>query len=164
MTEVDLLTVVAEIALGTAGFSGLVAAFTTRSSGPWSLFDRLRLSILLGASLSVVGFSLLPIGLGVAGLSDSLRWALSSGLYLLSYVPILLLWWRNRDVRSEPSTPADRPVTIFVFVQLPVNLVLLGANALVLATAWPHLAALGLQLSLALIMFAVLLFESLPRE
>ena len=160
MLEVDLLTTFAQLGLATAGFSGVVAALSSQSS-PLQQIDRLRIRVLFGASSFVVFFSLLPVGLSVAGVPDPLRWSLASSLYLLGYVPAIAMVWRNRKLSDE------RPRTLvraFIRSQLVVNLILLAANAAILTTVWPYLLALGIQLVLALVIFSMLLFDSLPGE
>lgn len=60
MEPTDVLGTVAEIAVAFAGFSGLVATLGRREQGALFTEDRVRLAVLLGASLSTTAFALLP--------------------------------------------------------------------------------------------------------
>ena len=59
----DVLIVIAEIAVGLAGFSGVVVTLGRRSSGPWQKDEKLRFNQLLGFALGCAFFAILPLAL-----------------------------------------------------------------------------------------------------
>ena len=79
MDIVEILIGIAEIAIALAGFSGVVAAFGSRSKGAWHPGDRLRLGFLLEASLTAAGFALLALLVLSAVEDEALTWAVLSG-------------------------------------------------------------------------------------
>ena len=162
MRESDLLTVLAEIALGTAGFAGIIVTMGTRS-GTWSPLDKERVRMLLLCSLPVVVFALVPLGL-FAKLDDvPCAWQVSSGSYLPALVYAL---WRTPIVfrlASEHSGPTSRPLGFLLSCMQSLAALLLLANVAILSQPWPHLAALGLNLCIALIIFVELLLHSLEQ-
>jgi hypothetical protein len=163
MPEDELLTAIAQIALGTAGFAGIIAAMSTRS-GPWLPLDKARLGLLLRNSFTVVIFSLLPLGLFSALADHASAWRLSSAGYLCAY---LTLPWRARGAfRLAQAHPGAKSMPLgFAVVAADVfAALLLVANIASVAKGWPHLAALGITLSGAFVVFVELLMLSLPGE
>ena len=67
MEEVDALVGIAEICVGIAGFSGVVAALQWRDH--WHAWDRVRTASLLAISFGAVVFSLFPLALDSFGVS-----------------------------------------------------------------------------------------------
>ena len=60
-TDVDLLTVMAEVGIALTGFTGLVVVLGRRARGDWTTAERTQLTILLQTSLAAVFFALLPL-------------------------------------------------------------------------------------------------------
>jgi hypothetical protein len=119
MPEGDLLTVIAEIALGTAGFAGIIAAMSTRS-GPWLALDKERLRQLIRGSFTVVIFALLPLGLFSALEDSSSAWRISSACYLS--VHMTLPWRVRRLLRLGRAHPGPKSA--------PLGFALVGAEVL----------------------------------
>jgi hypothetical protein len=59
----DVLIVIAELAVGLAGFSGVVVTLGRRSSAPWQQDEKLRFNQLLGFALGCAFFAILPLAL-----------------------------------------------------------------------------------------------------
>jgi hypothetical protein len=59
----DVLIVIAESAVGLAGFSGVVVTLGRRSSTPWQQDERLRFNQLLGFALGCAFFAICPLAL-----------------------------------------------------------------------------------------------------
>jgi hypothetical protein len=74
-----------EIALGLAGFTGVIVVFGRDPMAPWHPLDSFRVVRMLSSSLAALFFSLLPEGLHATGMSSVWTWGLSSAL-LLTYV------------------------------------------------------------------------------
>jgi hypothetical protein len=77
MDPPDTLSTVAEIALGLAGFTGLLVVLG-RQPGGFSPSEAFRLLILLVASLSALFLALIPLALHDSGLSGFVLWRVSS--------------------------------------------------------------------------------------
>ncbi|HSN72949.1 MAG TPA: hypothetical protein VLT59_15640, partial [Steroidobacteraceae bacterium] len=60
MDSTELLTAIAEIALGLAGFSGVMTAFMQRP-GRLTGIETYRIGVLLGASLGAMFLALVPL-------------------------------------------------------------------------------------------------------
>ena len=74
----DVLTVIAEIGVALAGFSGVVVALRQRSVESWSAPDVLRLRFMLYASALTVLFALLPFVPHHLGATPALTWSIPS--------------------------------------------------------------------------------------
>ena len=78
MEPTDVLASVAELAVAFAGFSGIVAALGRRDEGAVFPEDRIRLAVLIGASLSTAAFALLPLALWEVVDSPARVWSIAS--------------------------------------------------------------------------------------
>jgi hypothetical protein len=82
MDATSALDSIIEVAIGLAGFSGIIAAVGQRNPGGWGAADQLRLEILLTASGAALVFAFLPFVL--AGfMNDPLVWRCSSAVVAL---------------------------------------------------------------------------------
>lgn len=79
----DALQTLAEIALGFAGFSGVVVALRPEPGQGSQAF--LRIVNLLGTSLTCLFFALLPLGLLQLDLREDLVWRACAGLFALAH-------------------------------------------------------------------------------
>ncbi len=89
MEAESALQIIAEVAVGLAGFSGVVAAFHRRSDDAWGPIDVMRFRIMLGTSLTALLLSLLPFALHHIGLSSTTTWATCSAAFAL-YIAIVV--------------------------------------------------------------------------
>ena len=74
----------AEVSVAFAGFASITVLFRGRSAGEWEFADVLRYGAMLRGSLCACFFSLLPVVLFRAGLSETWTWSLTS-VGLLAY-------------------------------------------------------------------------------
>ncbi len=113
MEPTDALLTTAELALGLAGFTGIVAAFRARS-GPWLPADALRVFSLLSVSLGVLFLALIPLSLAYFPFSDEVSWRISSGLMtLFTGVMALVLISRMRRLDAGSKQVLSRPTIAF---------------------------------------------------
>lgn len=89
MNPYDALIIVAELALGIAGFSGVVVALGARP-GIWPRVDRLRLAALLSFSLGALLIVLIALTLLALNFGDQTVWRLSSLFMTILFAAILL--------------------------------------------------------------------------
>jgi hypothetical protein len=97
------LAVLAEIAVGLAGFSSVIVVFRRRgASGAWEPEDLFRFKIMLESSLVAGLFAISPGALDGLGVPPGVLWPLQSAL-LLGY----LVFDLHRRFRQFRSLPAD---------------------------------------------------------
>jgi hypothetical protein len=163
MQDAEILTVFAELALGVAGFSGVIVALGQKQS-TWQLLDKLRISFLLFNALLVVIFSLFPLGLSSASMEPQNIWFYSSLLFVLVFIHI--------PFSARALVKSAYNYDGFISAKLHyLNISIQGFAVVVLVTnisyfreAWPHLLSLGLILLLTFIIFFELLIISMgPR-
>ena len=83
MNPNEALLTIAEIAIATIGFAGIMSALRTSSSHSSDAMHRLRLRLMVEASASVMVFAFLPFVL--LGLVDSEKiWTLGSGILAIT--------------------------------------------------------------------------------
>jgi hypothetical protein len=68
----------AEVSVAFAGFASITVLFRGRNAGEWTTPDRLRYGAMLRGSLCACLFSLFPVVLFQAGVSESWVWSLTS--------------------------------------------------------------------------------------
>jgi hypothetical protein len=143
-----LLTTIAEISVAFAGFSGLIAIFSSTSGHGPQLAAFPQFWFMIEVSLATLFFSLLPLLLGEVGVPPRSVWAISS----LALAPCLALYWL-RVLRPHPELPAERrpPPALWISFAIAssalfVALLLNGLGILIDRQSWPFLVALMLML------------------
>ncbi len=127
MAAPDALLTLAEIALGLAGFTGVIVVFGRDPNAPWQGVDAYRVARMLSASLGGLFFSLLPEGLLATGLAPPLAWRACSALLLV----YLLLAGRTAALAARALEPEQRAYLDVRYLRaVPA---LLGAVGVVLA-------------------------------
>jgi hypothetical protein len=108
----DELLTVAEIAVGIAGFSGVVAAFTQQ--GSLTPADRLRFLAVFVTAFSAVLLAFLPIALSYSGVGSPGVWRWSS-LIMLGWSLMGLAPYPHgvRRVRRELESRQLLPIALF---------------------------------------------------
>jgi len=154
----DELLTIAELAIGLAGFAGLVVAFTHQ--GRLRATDRFRFIALFSQALFVIVLAFVPFGFHHAGQVAPALWRASSGVMVVFWV--CTAWWLNVRLRTDFSAEEDLPRSFFAaLVGPPVfNLVLQIANFV----GWPmepgvlaYLVGLLIWLSVPALLFATLI-------
>jgi hypothetical protein len=120
----DAFQTIAEVAIGLAGFSGLLVAFR-RSMGPLSNVQKFRMRILFALSFGALFLSLLPAIILNLGISEDKLWVYSS-LAMSIYSSYFLAWWLSSSRRTAKKYPEifDRWVFSTMTVGHILNLVL----------------------------------------
>lgn len=78
MEDYTQLTIVAELAFAVAGFAGVFAVLRHEASGDWTRLEQVRMASLLGLSIPVAFFSLVPAGLAPLFERADLVWQISA--------------------------------------------------------------------------------------
>jgi hypothetical protein len=92
MAPEDALASIAEVAIGLAGFSGLVAAFGQRSDQPWRSDQKARIVFLVALSFVVITTSMLPSAISGWSKSASLVWGIPMVTCGALTLTSLLVW------------------------------------------------------------------------
>lgn len=105
----NILVALAEVAIGFAGFSAVVAAlFRRRRIGDMMPFDEVRFLVMLEFSLTVLVFSLLPLALEVLGIDENRAWRVASRLFagflIFHLVGDYILTIRRKRVATQSIT------------------------------------------------------------
>jgi hypothetical protein len=161
----DELLTIAELAIGLAGFSGVVVAFGYR--GKLEEVDRYRFIALLGASFITAILAFVPLLLNHAGFGNGPMWRLSSAIAITAqalYTPAIVPRLPRAARRSEAGAPAS--ILAVTWALSGALLLLQAANAL----AWPfapgplpYLLGLLIWLLWSAILFGFLVLFR-PRE
>lgn len=77
MEHSDLLNTLAQIALGTLGFTGVVVALK-HSTDDWTTYEKIRFQALITTTLTALVGSLLPQIIGIATEDTALIWRLAN--------------------------------------------------------------------------------------
>ena len=124
----EVILTAAEIAIGLAGFSGIVAAFSRMRPE-----DRVRFLMLVGGSFFVIVVAFVPFLLELGGLAEPSVWRGSSGIWLLGFATALPMIRAGRKLIIAHGRPAPGwSIALLVLVMVTVALAQLG-NTL----AWP---------------------------
>jgi hypothetical protein len=156
--QTETFSLLAELALGLAGFTGIAGAFGGRDRS-YSTAERIRLlSIFLAAGGALAG-SLCVLTFASAGGSETSAyiWAsLIAATVLLAQLSGIPASYR---LAIDPHASTSMPVLAFALAYLLVCLGLLGANLVVWREAWPLAAAFSLQLTFGVFLFARILIQ-----
>ena len=161
MQSADILQTIAEISIGFAGFTSVVAVLGRRATGEWTALDRFRLSQMLATSLAALLLSLLPLILAHLGLSERVSWGLASTI-LAAYTIFLAISSPRRIRRLPPEDQSQIVRPLLWSFQLAVAAVVTGllinaAGILFHQEPGPYLLGLYLLLALSAFQFTRLL-------
>jgi hypothetical protein len=162
MESVELLTAMIEASVALLGFSGLVIALGRRSSGEWSPVEKLRLRLLLGVGVILLGCTLLALILLSAGLSDAVAWTFSSVAWVALVLPFTV-WAFSRAPRVAEGDTVMSMYRVVVGAVVAATAAIQAANAIVLQELWPFFLGLAVLLILGVTQFFRLLWFGLFR-
>ena len=121
----DALQTLAEVAIGVAGFTGVISIFRRRSGGEDAL-SAWRTSTILTTSLASLLLSTLPMGLALSGLQAPGLWRVCSGAYIVIAVLVIA-----DVVRRRSLLPSDARTVVLASRQYAVFLYVVGGGAVV---------------------------------
>jgi len=157
MAPEDALLSIAEIAIGLAGFSGLVAAFGQRPGYSWKGDQKTRIVFLVILSFAMIITAILPFAL--SGISDSpaLVWGLPMVAYSLVALTLLGYWIiLTRRHNYSLQFPVVSKLIMFVAAGLQVVAGLSG-----LGLIFPFSPAIFIFGLLAILLFSATMFLAL---
>ena len=160
MSEAESLLTLAEIAVTLAGFSGLVAAFRSRSLDEWHPRDLLILWLILGLGGLAMLFALLPLPLFQAGLGSSAVWRAASLVFLVFLLLAIAGALTASDRVARAGHPVRTPRVNAVAISIGgFSAAALAANGVLLTQAWLYSLVLILLLSLSFLYLATFIFN-----
>jgi len=157
MRPEDILTTLAQLGVAIAGFSGIVVALA-RPAPSASSVNHSLLSVLLLASAGVVIWSLTPLVMLSAQVSERTTWVVSSAGWSIQQA--FALAHRAYQVRSSPESVPGFALVAPLAVGGLGALALQLTNVFWLAAAWPHLVALVWWVVVSFVIFLRLMHGS----
>jgi hypothetical protein len=164
MEGAGTLELLAELAVGVLGFSGIVAAIGRRASGELGPLDQRRFGAMVLIAALVVVLALLPFPLHYAGLREVQLWSWSSGIAALLSIPIAA--WINaygpgggpiQLYRNPEVSNAALSFALLAAFGSPLILLLNTVGIVFAGTFTPYLVAVLLNFLSALMNFVRLL-------
>ncbi len=165
-----ILQLLAELAIGVLGFSGVVAVLGRRSAGDWSPVDRSRFLWMIWATALVLASSLIPFLLHHSEIGGRPLWGWCSAIAATAWtlVPAAGIWLRSITF-PNPSTPGvSKLAAAYVWPAMAAAPLLFALNALAIGfdrTFAAYLGALLLAFGSPIILFIRLLYSAMeaPR-
>ena len=157
MNAAAFLSAVVDIAIGIAGFAGIVAAIRQRKLSKWPPEQLILLQILFTASAAAAIAGLLPSFLMETGLSEQSVWRFSSAALLCWAVGALTFRFRqSRKYGVRQQIPK------FVVAWGITSIILQLVNIAMLGVAWPYLFGVMTMLINGFSVFLILVLR--PTE
>jgi hypothetical protein len=152
--QAETFSLLAELAVGLAGFTGVAAAFGGGDRS-YSAPDRARLlSIFLSAGCALVG-SLCALTLVSAGWSSgqSYRWSgvFAAAVLIPSFYAVIP---QAYAFAKDPEATTSFVIVALALVANIASVLLLAGNFILWREAWPVFGALSIQLAWGLFLFA----------
>ena len=157
--QTETFSLLAELALGLAGFTGVAGAFGGRDRA-YSDADRVRLQSIFLAAGSVLVGSLCALTLTAAGWSpgQSYRWgSLPAAAVLMPFFYRVMP--QAYALARDPDASTSIRVFAFASAQNLVSVCLLAGNFIAWREAWPLVGAFSIQLTWGLFLFARILTQ-----
>ena len=124
----DALEILAEVAVGIAGFGTIAIVLGSNRRG-WEAADYYRSSALLATSLGALFLALLPIGLAALPLSIEDAWRAGSASMALATLLVMVYLRRLRSRHLDPELYLGPLLIGVVAVSAVANAVAQGVNA-----------------------------------
>jgi hypothetical protein len=99
----DWYQTITEVAIGLAGFSGLVVALR-RGTGPLSEIQKFRMSVLFGMTFGALFLSMTPGVLTTFGVIEKTTWALSATAMIV-WSSLFVYYWISRSRQVAGTVP-----------------------------------------------------------
>ena len=136
MTGSDILTILAEVFIAFAGFTGIVATLGQRSEGKWRPVDVIRFRALVEASLAGLVLCVLPFGFHQFAVAEAITWGVCSAMLAVYVVTFILKVVRNQIKLRATEDPDFVP---------GVRLILILLSGLVVPIQLLNAAGVGLE-------------------
>ena len=155
MTADSVLSSLVEVAVGLAGFAGIITAIRQRNVASWSPRDRVLLQALFGSSAAAIAFGIAPGILAEAHFSPHRIWRAGSTALLVWFAVIPVI--RERQMRKQGLSALTSTMGLATLLWV-LLLALLQAFNLYRPTPWPYLVGVAGLLSTGFVFFFQLIF------
>lgn len=164
MEAAEALSVLAEVSVAFAGFSGIVTVFRRRNPGDWSRLDRYRFRFMVEFSLATLTLSLAPFFVSELGLSGRALWRACSVLLAVGATVYLVRAVRGFGGLVAEGAPVSAVAATVSFAVGAAVALSAAANAggLLPRPAGVYLAGVGGCLFVSSLLFARLLLAGSP--
>jgi hypothetical protein len=166
MENAGILQLLAELALGVLGFSGVVAVLGHRSAGEWAPIDRFRFFTMIRVTALVLLLAVLPFPFHSAGFASQPIWGWCSGvgaiLLVCNGVAMRLVDRPPKGTFTDPKT--SRLATAYVVTAIIGAPILFAMNATGIGldhSATPYLVAVLLTFGVPVVLFIRLLYTAI---
>ncbi len=161
MEESAILLTLTQITVAFVGFSAIIATFQFKDGYSIKKSDAINLQFIVATGLVGTFFSLLPLMLSSFGLSDSLVWALSSGVGSINYIGFIYYLSRNVKIHNFRSRKSKMIVLAYFLIGILILILnLLNAfNILFQREFAPYFISLIYPLCLVGYFFTRLIFQ-----
>lgn len=126
MEESNILLTLTQITVAFVGFSAIIATFQFKDGFTIKKSDAINLQFIVATGLVGTFFSILPLILSSFGLSDSLVWALSSGMGSVNYLGFIYYL----SINVKVSNFRRKKSKIIVFIYFLIGFLILVLNLL----------------------------------
>ena len=147
-----------QVGIAIAGFTGIVLALKSNKS--IEPIQKILISILLISSIGSVIFSFIPMLLLSASFDDSSTWVLSSILFLIYFI-IILIYRRKQFQKYSMPIPKSIRLLISIFAIAAIFQIL---NIVYFKKAWPYLFLLIVYILYSFSVFVQLLWLMWERD
>jgi hypothetical protein len=127
MTGSDVLTILAEVFVAFAGFSGIVATLGQRTEGKWRPVDVIRFRALLTTSLAGLVLCVLPFGFHHFAVAEAITWGTCSAVLAVILTAFALSTVLNQAKLRVGEDPDFVPGVFWILAPLGVLVVLIQA-------------------------------------
>lgn len=164
MKAAEALSVLAEVSVAFAGFSGIVTAFRRRNPGAWSALDRFRFRFMVEFSLATLFLSMAPFFAAELGVPEPGLWtgcslllAVGAGVYLTRATRRVRGLMADGEAVSPPVAMLSFAIGVLVSLSALAN-----AAGLFPRPAGVYLGGVGGCLFVSAVLFARLLLAGSP--
>ncbi len=126
MEESAILLTLTQVTVAFVGFSAIIATFQFKDGFTIKKSDAINLQFIVATGLVGTFFSLFPLMLSSFGLSDSLVWAISSGLGSINYLGFIYYL----SIKVKISKFRRRKSKMIVFTYFLIGFLILILNLL----------------------------------
>jgi len=156
MNSESFLSSIVEVAIGLAGFAGIIAAIRQRGVDTWPREKRVQLQILLAASAAAIGFGLLPAFFNELGVTVEFAWRFGSGM-LIAWLIGITFYRKYQCIQLEIVFQLPLLMGLWILFLIALQIY----NISTTGTSWPYLfGVFGLLVNGFAIFFVLLLGSS----
>jgi hypothetical protein len=150
----SFLAAVVAVAIGIAGFAGIVAAIRQRRLSNWPPDQLMLLQILFIASAASIVAGILPAFLMETGISPNYVWKICSGALICWLIGAPLF-----RARQSKALGVKQQIPRHVLVWAVISIILQCYNIATTGTAWPYLFGVTTMLINGFSVFLILVLK-----